>query len=261
MDGCVGCRCAWFMDGRQRYLWCVNVLVMWRALRSLVRVRSKSVVRYPMQVCFVPLCCCCCCCSCCSCCSSPPTLLPGSGAADYGRMVETSPHTPQVSCYRHDTTALHYRAFPAASRILLLIHLKLVLGLTPRTTTSRVSRHVFVVFPDLAHDVVKGVLDVDSRLSRGLDEFATKLSRELSALCVRRRMISEQSLRTCRMEVLISRKARARLCNRRVHIHVCRPKKGARAILLAAYLLCSLVAQTPDRTCFPQRLWGNNPCL
>ena len=44
------------------------------------------------------------------------------------------------------------------------------------TAGSGVARHVFVVFPDLAHDVVEGVVDVDAGFGGGLDEFAAELS-------------------------------------------------------------------------------------
>ena len=44
------------------------------------------------------------------------------------------------------------------------------------TAGSGVPGHVFVVFPDLAHDVVESVVDVDAGFGRGLDEFATELS-------------------------------------------------------------------------------------
>jgi hypothetical protein len=51
-----------------------------------------------------------------------------------------------------------------------------------RAGASGISGHVFIVFADLAHDVVEGVVDVYSRFGGCFDEFAAKLSREFAAL-------------------------------------------------------------------------------
>lgn len=56
-------------------------------------------------------------------------------------------------------------------------------ALRGRIAAARVSRHVLVVLPDLAHDVEEGVVDVDAALGRRLDELAAERARELLALC------------------------------------------------------------------------------
>ena len=48
---------------------------------------------------------------------------------------------------------------------------------------SRVAGHVLVVLPDLADDVVKGVVDVDAALRGRLDKVAAEGSCELSPFC------------------------------------------------------------------------------
>lgn len=80
--------------------------------------------------------------------------------------------------------ALHHYTLPTASSFLLLIlKAHLVLWLVPTASTTGVSRHILVVFSNLANDIVEGVVDVDARLGGGLDELAAERSRELLALC------------------------------------------------------------------------------
>jgi len=65
------------------------------------------------------------------------------------------------------------------------IHLHLVVrAIGFGAAATRVPWHVLVVFADLAHDIVEGIVDVDARLRRGLDEFAAESARELFALCI-----------------------------------------------------------------------------
>ena len=47
-----------------------------------------------------------------------------------------------------------------------------------------VRRHLLVVSADLPDDVVEGVVNVDARLGRCLDELAAELPGEVLALCV-----------------------------------------------------------------------------
>lgn len=79
---------------------------------------------------------------------------------------------------------LHYRALcTAASVLFLVLETHLILWLTAAASTTGVSRHVLVVFPNLAYDVVESVVNVNARFGRRLDEFAAKLPREIPTLC------------------------------------------------------------------------------
>lgn len=87
---------------------------------------------------------------------------------------------------------LHDRALAAAAGVVVVaVNLHLVvrtLGL--RGVATLVAGHVFVVFPDLAHDVVEGVVDVDSRFGRRLDELAAEALCELLALCKEKQTVT-----------------------------------------------------------------------
>jgi hypothetical protein len=70
--------------------------------------------------------------------------------------------------------ASHDHALAAAASVLIVgTHLHLVVWCFARAG-SWIARHVFVVFPDLAHDVVEGVVDVDAGFGGRLDEFAAE---------------------------------------------------------------------------------------
>jgi len=79
----------------------------------------------------------------------------------------------------------HDHASPAAAGVLVpAVHVHLIVRtLRLRAAAAGIAGHVFVVFPDLAHDVEEGVVDVDARLGRRLDELAAEGSGECSALC------------------------------------------------------------------------------
>lgn len=49
--------------------------------------------------------------------------------------------------------------------------------------TRGVGRHFFIVPSDLAHNVVEGVVDVDTGFSRGFDESAMELAGKFFTLC------------------------------------------------------------------------------
>lgn len=74
----------------------------------------------------------------------------------------------------------------AASLLLAAIHIHLLgraveAGATPGA--GGVALHFAVEAADLADDVVKGLVDVDSRLGRGLDELAVEGSGQGLTLC------------------------------------------------------------------------------
>lgn len=75
---------------------------------------------------------------------------------------------------------LHYRALAAAAVLVVLFAGLAVAG---GVATATAGGHVPVVFPNLAHDVVEGVVDVDAGPGGGLDELASEATRELLALC------------------------------------------------------------------------------
>lgn len=77
----------------------------------------------------------------------------------------------------------HDHAFAAATRVFIVpAHLHLMVWCFA-CSCAWVAGHVLVVLPDLAHDVVEGVVDVDAGFGGRFDEFAAELSCELSALC------------------------------------------------------------------------------
>lgn len=83
-------------------------------------------------------------------------------------------------------TQLHYNALCTAAGALAWIidfHLALGSACARRAATGRGSRHFFVVPADLAHKIVKGVLNINTRLGRGFDKFAAKLPCEGLTLC------------------------------------------------------------------------------
>lgn len=90
-------------------------------------------------------------------------------------------HVRVVSSQSH---LLHYITLPtAASLSLLVLETHLVLGLAAVSAAAGVPRHVLVVFPDLAYDVEEGIVNIDARFCRSLDECASERTCELTALC------------------------------------------------------------------------------
>ena len=86
-------------------------------------------------------------------------------------------HNTHPRVYRfHLIVPSHDNALTAAPSVLVLTaHFHLMVW-SFATARARVPGHVFIVFPDLAHDVVESVVDVDAGFGGGLDEFATELS-------------------------------------------------------------------------------------
>lgn len=103
------------------------------------------------------------------------------------------------------------------------VHLHLVLRMMRRAGGGPwpASGHVAIVPPDLAHDVVEGVVHVDARLSRGLNEFAAELCRErltLYMLPKGGRVVSEarekRLVKGCREVGGCGGQVRKRVCSR-----------------------------------------------
>ena len=121
--------------------------------------------------------------------------------------------------------ALHDETGAAALLLVVVLdaHLGDAVGLSARGR-ARVRRHFLVVPADLPYDVVKGVVDVDARLGRRLDELAAKLPREILALWA--------------------------------GVRHAREREGWDG----AHLVSTLDARHRDRTCCPRRSWGSSPC-
>ena len=83
--------------------------------------------------------------------------------------------------------ALHYCTLAASTVFVLfavVVAVRVVVVAGP--AAARVGRHVSVVFPDLTHNVVKGVVDVDAGPGGCLDELAaTEATCERGTLCLR----------------------------------------------------------------------------
>ena len=101
------------------------------------------------------------------------TLLPPSPRRRPGSPPAPAPppHRPLFE------TRSHNYALSAAARILLpAFHIQILLGapVGPVGASCYVARHLLVVAPDLADDIVEGIVDVDTRLGGRLDEFAAE---------------------------------------------------------------------------------------
>ena len=81
----------------------------------------------------------------------------------------------------------HDSALCAAPGVLILVvHAHLSIGLaTVCARASSSADRVAVVFADLSNNVVEGVLDVNARLGRSLDELAAEVAGEFLASCQR----------------------------------------------------------------------------
>ena len=83
------------------------------------------------------------------------------------------------------SSSLHYCASAAATLLLcvvLNVHLvDAILALRARRRTC-VRRHLFVISANLSYDVVEGIVDIDTRFGRRLNELAAKLSCQVLAL-------------------------------------------------------------------------------
>ena len=72
------------------------------------------------------------------------------------------------------SATLHDHAFAAAASVLIVAaHLHLMVG-SFAGSCAWIAGHVFVVFPNLAYDVVEGVVDVDAGFGGRFDEFAAE---------------------------------------------------------------------------------------
>ena len=81
---------------------------------------------------------------------------------------------------------LHYRTLAAAAVFVLFAAVVVVRVVVAGSAATRVGRHISVVFPDLTHDVVEGVVDVDAGPSGCLDELAAaEAACERGTLCLR----------------------------------------------------------------------------
>lgn len=116
---------------------------------------------------------------------------------------------------------------------LLLLPLHLQFRLRPARRLPRraggIRRHVPVVAAYLANDFVKGIVDVDARFRRRLDEFAAKAARHRLALFGRKSAVG-------------------RLC-----MH-------GRAIVNKTNRLVKPASPPPNRTCCRRGLWESSPC-
>jgi hypothetical protein len=71
------------------------------------------------------------------------------------------------------SAASHDHASAAASVLIVAAHLHLMVWCLAGAGPW-IARHVFVIFSDLAYDVVEGVVDVDAGLGGRFDEFASE---------------------------------------------------------------------------------------
>ena len=85
--------------------------------------------------------------------------------------------------WRECELVLHDGALAAATVRVALVHVHLLGGTAIRSCAWCAASDVAVVFADLADDVVESVLNVDARLGRCLDEFASEAASEFLALC------------------------------------------------------------------------------
>lgn len=77
----------------------------------------------------------------------------------------------------------------AASLLLAAVHvhgLGRAVEARDAAATGRVALHLAVVSPDLTNDVVEGLLDIQTRLGRRLDELAAERTGKSLALCSKR---------------------------------------------------------------------------
>lgn len=94
--------------------------------------------------------------------ASPPLSRPARSS---------HPIAPPFPRYSHKYT------LPAATRVRLAaidIHILLGTAVGSVAASGGVAGHLLIVAPDLADDIVEGVVDVDARLRRGLDELAAE---------------------------------------------------------------------------------------
>jgi hypothetical protein len=70
----------------------------------------------------------------------------------------------------------NYALSAAASLLLPALHIEILLGapVGPVGASCYVARHLLVVAPDLADEIIEGIVDVDTRLGGRLDEFAAE---------------------------------------------------------------------------------------
>lgn len=81
--------------------------------------------------------------------------------------------------------ALHYRTLAAAALLVLFAAVVVVRVVVAGSAAAGVGRHISVVFPDLTHDVVEGVVDVYAGPGGCLDELASaEAACERGALCL-----------------------------------------------------------------------------
>jgi hypothetical protein len=83
------------------------------------------------------------------------------------------------------SSCLHYDASAAALLIRVVVHAHLLdaVGAVAARGRARVRRHLLIVPADFPDNVVEGVVDVDARFRRRLDEFAAKVLGKGLALC------------------------------------------------------------------------------
>lgn len=137
------------------------------------------------------------------CTSLPPSLLPSARLSCPIQLFFTSSHSDRDNCdaavpssrrpsHSYNPTLLalppsHDRTLCATTCVIVALAINLHLLTRPvgttGTTTARIRGHVAVVLSNLPDNVEEGVVDIYTRLGRGLDEFAAELTSERCALC------------------------------------------------------------------------------